>query len=62
MLTVLGLGLLTFARAMAVVGISTLVFLPLAATIGLRPRLASLLQPLILMLASLPANLLFPSR
>jgi len=59
-LTVLGLGLLTFARAMAVVGISTLVFLPLAATIGLRPRLASLLQPLILMLASLPANLLFP--
>ena len=45
---------------MAVVGLSTLVFLPLAATIGLRPRLASLLRPLILMLASLPANLLFP--
>ncbi len=59
-LTVVGLGFLTFARAMAVVGISTVLFLPLAATIGLRPRLASLLQPLILMLASLPANLLFP--
>jgi hypothetical protein len=53
----LGLGLLPFARAMAVVGISTLVLLPLAATIGLGPRLASLVQPLILMLASLQANL-----
>lgn len=57
---VLGLGLLTFGRAMAVVGISTVLFLPLAATIGLRPRWAALLQPLMLMLASIPANLLFP--
>jgi NitT/TauT family transport system permease protein len=59
-LRVVGLGLLTLGRVAAVVGASTLVFLPLAVTIGLRPRLASVLQPLILMLASIPANLLFP--
>ncbi len=59
-LAVLGYGLLTLGRVLAVLGASTLIFLPLAVTIGLRPRLASLLQPLILMLASIPANLLFP--
>lgn len=59
-LTVLSYGLLTLGRVLAVVGASTLIFLPLAVTIGLRPRLATLLQPLILMLASIPANLLFP--
>ena len=59
-LRVAGCGLLTLGRVAAVVGASTLVFLPLAVTIGLRPRLATLLQPLILMLASIPANLLFP--
>lgn len=57
---VFGLGLLTLGRAMAVVGLSTLIFLPLAVTIGLRPRWAAVLQPLMLMLASIPANLLFP--
>lgn len=57
---VFGLGFLTFGRAMAVVGLSTLIFLPLAVTIGLRPRWAAVLQPLMLMLASIPANLLFP--
>lgn len=59
-LQVIGDGVLTLGRALAVVGLSTLVFLPLAVTIGLRPRLAALLQPLILMAASIPANLLFP--
>ena len=59
-LTVLSYGLLTLGRVLAVVGASTLIFLPLAVTIGLRPKLATLLQPLILMLASIPANLLFP--
>ncbi len=59
-LRVLGYGLLTFGRVAAVVGVSSALFLPLAVTIGLRPRLASLLQPLILMAASIPANLLFP--
>jgi NitT/TauT family transport system permease protein len=57
---VFGFGLLTLGRAMAVVGLSTLIFLPLAVTIGLRPRWAAVLQPLMLMLASIPANLLFP--
>jgi NitT/TauT family transport system permease protein len=59
-LLVVGYGLLTLGRVLAVVGLSTLVFLPLAVSIGLRPRLSALLQPLILMLASIPANLLFP--
>ena len=55
-----GQGLLTFGRVLAVVGGSTLIFLPLAVLIGLRPRWAALLQPVMLMLASIPANLLFP--
>lgn len=55
-----GQGLLTFGRVLAVVGGSTLIFLPLAVVIGLRPRWAALLQPVMLMLASIPANLLFP--
>ena len=59
-LAVIGAGFLTMGRALAVVGLSTLIFLPLAVTIGLRPRLAGVLQPLILMAASIPANLLFP--
>jgi NitT/TauT family transport system permease protein len=59
-LAVIGAGFLTMGRALAVVGLSTLIFLPLAVTIGLRPRLAAVLQPLILMAASIPANLLFP--
>jgi NitT/TauT family transport system permease protein len=59
-LQVVGYGLLTMGRTMAVVGLSSALFLPLAVTIGLRPRWAALLQPLMLMLASIPANLLFP--
>jgi NitT/TauT family transport system permease protein len=59
-LAVIGDGFLTMGRALAVVGISTLIFLPLAVTIGLRPRLSAVLQPLILVAASIPANLLFP--
>ncbi len=59
-LAVLGAGLLTLGRALAVVGLSSLLFVPLAVLIGLRPRWANLLQPLVLMLASIPANLLFP--
>ncbi|KEF41097.1 MAG: sulfonate ABC transporter permease [Cyanobium sp. CACIAM 14] len=59
-LRVVGCALLTLGRVAAVVGASTWLFLPLAVTIGLRPKLASLLQPLMLMLASIPANLLFP--
>jgi NitT/TauT family transport system permease protein len=59
-LNAFGQGLLTFGRVLAVVGGSTLIFLPLAVLIGLRPRWAALLQPVMLMLASIPANLLFP--
>ena len=59
-LEVLGYGILTLGRVLAVVGISTVIFLPLAVSIGLHPRLSTLVQPIILMLASIPANLLFP--
>lgn len=59
-LLVISYGMLTLGRVLTVLGFSTLVFLPLAVTIGLRPRLSTLLQPVILMLASIPANLLFP--
>jgi NitT/TauT family transport system permease protein len=55
-----GLGALTFARVAAVVVASTLVWVPVGVRIGLSPRLARVAQPVVQVLASFPANFLFP--
>jgi len=54
------LGAITFARVTVVVIVSTLIWVPVGAVIGLNPRLARVAQPIVQILASFPANLLFP--
>jgi NitT/TauT family transport system permease protein len=54
------LGSITFARVIALLILSTLVWTPIGVAIGFNPRLARLLQPLAQLAASFPANFLFP--
>nr|WP_273841646.1 ABC transporter permease subunit [Rubrobacter calidifluminis] len=54
------LGAFTLGRVFAVLVFATLVWVPVGVWIGLNPRVARLAQPLIQVLASFPANLLFP--
>jgi NitT/TauT family transport system permease protein len=54
------LGAITFARVVIVVGVSTLIWVPIGVKIGLSPRLARYAQPIVQVLASFPANFLFP--
>jgi NitT/TauT family transport system permease protein len=53
-------GTVTFLRVVVVVVVSTLVWVPIGVRIGLNPRLARVAQPLVQVLASFPANFLFP--
>ena len=59
-LQVLLLGLYTFLRVLAALLLALLWTLPVGVWIGLRPRLSSRLQPLIQIMASFPANMIFP--
>jgi len=54
------LGLATFARVVVLLAVSTLIWTPVGVAIGFNPRLARLAQPVALLLASFPANFLFP--
>jgi NitT/TauT family transport system permease protein len=54
------LGLATAARVTALIIFSTLVWTPIGVAIGFSPRLARISQPVIQVLASFPANFLFP--
>jgi NitT/TauT family transport system permease protein len=54
------LGLATGARVLALLIFSTLVWTPIGVAIGFNPRLARISQPVIQVLASFPANFLFP--
>ncbi|WP_175828819.1 ABC transporter permease [Burkholderia cepacia] len=53
-------GALTFVRVMVLVVSASLVWVPIGTMIGLRPRLATYIQPVTQFLAAFPANLLFP--
>lgn len=57
---VLTLGLWTLLRVTAAVLLGAAWTVPVGVAIGFRPRLARLLQPLVQIAASFPANLLFP--
>jgi NitT/TauT family transport system permease protein len=57
---VFGLGLLTLLRVVVLMGLATLVWVPVGAWIGLRPRVAERVQPLAQFLAAFPANIVFP--
>jgi NitT/TauT family transport system permease protein len=56
----LGLGLLTFSRVVVVVAASSVVWVPVGVWIGFNPRVAQFLQPVVQVLASFPANFVFP--
>ena len=54
------LGLTTGGRVIVLLILSTLVWTPIGVAIGFSPRLARISQPIVQMLASFPANFLFP--
>jgi NitT/TauT family transport system permease protein len=54
------LGFLTFVRVIVVVAVSTVIWVPVGAKIGMSPRLSRYAQPVVQVLASFPAILLFP--
>jgi NitT/TauT family transport system permease protein len=57
---VLGLGALTLLRVAAVVAVAAVVWTPVGTWIGMNPRVARFAQPIVQVLASFPANFLFP--
>ncbi|WP_218006907.1 ABC transporter permease [Microtetraspora fusca] len=54
------LGLATLARVVVLVAVATLVWVPIGVKIGFSPRLTRIAQPVVQILASFPANFLFP--
>ncbi len=54
------LGLITALRVLIIVLISTIVWVPIGVWIGLRPRIAEIIQPIVQFLAAFPMNVLFP--
>ncbi len=54
------LGLLTLARVIVLIALASLLWVPVGVWIGLRPRVAQVVQPIAQFLAAFPANLLFP--
>lgn len=54
------LGIFTGIRVMSLIAISSLIWVPIGVWVGLRPRIAVYVQPIVQFLAAFPANLLFP--
>ncbi|MBW3084320.1 hypothetical protein KEM60_00507 [Austwickia sp. TVS 96-490-7B] len=54
------LGLVTLTRVIIVILVGTLIWVPLGVLIGMNPTITRLAQPLVQILASFPANFLFP--
>jgi NitT/TauT family transport system permease protein len=59
-LHVIGLGFVTLIRVVVLIALAALVWVPVGVWIGLRPRLARRVQPVVQFLAAFPANLFFP--
>lgn len=54
------MGVVTMLRVFALLIMSTVIWVPIGVAIGFNPRLSQLAQPIVLFLASFPANFLFP--
>ncbi|MCX5386366.1 ABC transporter permease subunit [Streptomyces sp. NBC_00083] len=54
------LGLATLARVVVLVAAATVIWVPVGVKIGFSPRLTRIAQPVVQVLASFPANFLFP--
>ena len=59
-LVVVGLGLLTLLRVVVLIAIASVIWVPIAVWIGLRPAWSEKIQPIAQFLAAFPANVLFP--
>jgi len=55
------LGLITAVRVLILIVIASLIWVPIGVAIGLRPRLADRVQPIVQFAAAFPANLFFPA-
>jgi len=53
-------GFITLLRVVVVVVASTLIWVPVGVWIGFNPRVAQFMQPIVQVLASFPANFIFP--
>ena len=58
--TTLGLGALTAIRVFILIALASCVWVPVGIYVGLRPKVARVVQPIAQFLAAFPANLLFP--
>jgi NitT/TauT family transport system permease protein len=54
------LGFLTLLRVAVVVTVSSVIWIPVGVWIGFNPRVAQFMQPVVQVLASFPANFIFP--
>ncbi|MER7170011.1 ABC transporter permease [Streptomyces mesophilus] len=54
------LGLVTLLRVVVLVAVATVIWVPVGVKIGFSPKLAKIAQPIVQVLASFPANFLFP--
>ena len=59
-LHVLWLGVITLCRVMLLIGLASLIWVPVAVWIGLRPQYSQRVQALAQFLAAFPVNLMFP--
>jgi NitT/TauT family transport system permease protein len=55
------LGLITAVRVLVLIGLASVIWVPIGVWIGLRPQVADLAQPIVQFLAAFPANLFFPA-
>jgi NitT/TauT family transport system permease protein len=54
------LGFLTFLRVGILIAIASLIWVPIGIYVGLRPRVATIVQPVAQFLAAFPVNLIYP--
>jgi NitT/TauT family transport system permease protein len=54
------LGFLTFMRVAVLIALASLIWVPIGIYVGLRPRVASVVQPIAQFLAAFPVNLIYP--
>lgn len=57
---IINLGFITAMRVMGLAILSSIIWVPIGIFIGLRPKIASFVQPLNLFLTSIPANIYYP--
>ena len=58
--TALEAGLLTMLRVLVLIGLASVVWVPIGIWVGIRPDIARVVQPVAQIAAAFPANLLFP--